>query len=157
MRGEESGIQGLRLMDLCDTEGVCTVRFAIGHHVRRMPRDQPVASVRTNRKLFAIACDRILAHRPFRYVRSYYTRCLREEQAPVCQAASRALEVVMSAPATIDCDVAFVEQAVRVGAFDAVQRTQALRRLVEAGRSADTAVRDFRAARAAWLRRAAIP
>jgi len=73
------------------------------------------------------------------------------------QAASRALEAVASMPATIDRDVSFVEQAVRAGAFDAVQRTQALRRLVEAGRIADTALRDFRAARAAWMRRTAGP
>ena len=69
------------------------------------------------------------------------------------QAASRALATVASMPATIDRDVSFVEQAVRAGAFDAVQRTQALRRLIEAGRVADTAVRDFRTARAAWVRR----
>jgi hypothetical protein len=56
-------------------------------------------------------------------------------------------------PATIDRDVTFIEQAVRAGAFDSLQRTQALRRLVESGRLADAAVRDFRAARAAWLRR----
>jgi outer membrane protein TolC len=71
------------------------------------------------------------------------------------QAASRALEAVRSMSATIDRDVTFVEQAVRAGAFDAVQRTQALRRLVETGRLADSAVRDFRATRAAWIRRAA--
>ncbi len=69
------------------------------------------------------------------------------------QAATRSLEAVASMPATIDRDVNFVEQAVRAGAFDAVQRTQALRRLIEAGRIADTAVRDFRTARAAWVRR----
>jgi outer membrane protein TolC len=72
-------------------------------------------------------------------------------------AATRALAAVASMPATIDRDVSFVEQAVRAGAFDAVQRTQALRRLVEAGRSADTAIRDFRTARAAWIRRAIGP
>jgi outer membrane protein TolC len=71
------------------------------------------------------------------------------------QAASRALATVASMPATIDRDVTFVEQAVRAGAFDAVQRTQALRRLVEAGRVADSTVRHFRTARAAWVRRTA--
>jgi len=55
--------------------------------------------------------------------------------------------------AAIDRDVTFVEQAVRAGAFDALQRTQALRRLLESGQINDTAVRDFRTARAAWLRR----
>src|SRR5262249_4909535 len=69
------------------------------------------------------------------------------------QAASRGLQAVSSMSATIDRDVAFVEQAVRAGAFDAVQRTQGLRRLLEAGQISDAAVRDFRAARAAWLRR----
>jgi outer membrane protein len=71
------------------------------------------------------------------------------------QAASRSLAMVAGMPATIDRDVTFIEQAVRAGAFDSLQRTQALRRLVESGRLADTAVRDFRAARAAWLRRTA--
>jgi hypothetical protein len=69
------------------------------------------------------------------------------------QAASRSLAMVGLMPATIDRDVTFIEQAVRAGAFDSLQRTQALRRLVESGRLADAAVRDFRAARAAWLRR----
>jgi hypothetical protein len=55
--------------------------------------------------------------------------------------------------ATIERDTSFVEQAVRAGAVDAVQRTQALRRLVESGRVTDTTIRDFRAARAAWIRR----
>jgi hypothetical protein len=49
---------------------------------------------------------------------------------------------------TIDRDTTFVEQAVRAGAFDAAQRTQALRGRVEAGRVADKAVRDFTSTRA---------
>lgn len=69
------------------------------------------------------------------------------------QAASRALQRVAATPAIIDRDVNFVEQAVTAGAFDALMRTQELRRLQEAGRRVDTAVRDLRAARAAWLRR----
>jgi len=71
------------------------------------------------------------------------------------QAASRGLEAVSSMTSTIDRDITFVEQAVRAGAFDAVQRTQALRRLVESGRLVDTAVRNFRSARAAWIRQTA--
>ncbi len=69
------------------------------------------------------------------------------------QAATRALTIAVATPRLIDRDMAFVEQAVRAGAFDAVQRTQALRRLEEAGRLSDAAVRDVRATRAAWLRR----
>jgi hypothetical protein len=49
----------------------------------------------------------------------------------------------------------FVEQAVRAGQFDALTRSVELRRLQEAGVRVDTAVRDYRAARAAWLRRGA--
>ena len=71
------------------------------------------------------------------------------------QAASRALEAVAPMAATIDRDANFIEQAVRAGAFDAVQRTLALRRLVDAGRLADTTIHDFRTARAAWIRRTA--
>src|SRR5262249_59998264 len=71
------------------------------------------------------------------------------------QAASRGLDAVSSMSATIDRDITFVGQAVRAGAFDAVQRTQALRRLLESGRLADTTVRDFRSARAAWIRQSA--
>ena len=72
------------------------------------------------------------------------------------QAAARALQRVAPTGAIIDRDVTFVEQAVRAGAFDTLTRTQALRRLQEAGRRVDTAVRDFRAARAAWLRRISV-
>ncbi len=68
-------------------------------------------------------------------------------------AAQRAAQAVANIPAVIDRDTDFVEQAVRAGAFDAVARTQALRRLSDSGRVADTTVREYRAARAAWLRR----
>ena len=68
-------------------------------------------------------------------------------------AATRALQAVADTPTLIDRDAGFVEQAVRAGAFDAVTRSLALRRLDDAGRRVDTAVRDLRAARAAWLRR----
>jgi outer membrane protein TolC len=70
------------------------------------------------------------------------------------QAARRAVHALGQTPAVMARDVGFVEQAVRAGAFDAVTRTQALRRLEESGRRVDTAVRDLRAARAAWIRRA---
>jgi outer membrane protein, heavy metal efflux system len=69
--------------------------------------------------------------------------------------ATRAAQAVANVPALVDRDADFVEQAVRAGAFDAVMRTQALRRLLDAGRAADTAVRDLRVARAAWVRRTA--
>ena len=72
------------------------------------------------------------------------------------QAAASALQSVAPTGTIIDRDVTFVEQAVRAGAFDTLTRTQALRRLQEAGRRVDTAVRDFRAARAAWMRRISI-
>ena len=72
------------------------------------------------------------------------------------QAAARALERVAPTGAIIDRDVTFVEQAVAAGAFDTLTRTVELRRLQEAGRRMDVAVRDFRAARAAWLRRISV-
>ena len=56
-------------------------------------------------------------------------------------------------PDLIERDAGFVEQAVRAGAFDAVTRSLTLRRLEEAGRRLDTAIRDYRIARATWLRR----
>jgi outer membrane protein TolC len=72
------------------------------------------------------------------------------------QAAARAFQRVAATTAIIDRDAAFVEQAVTAGAFDTLTRTQELRRLQDAGRRADTVVRDLRAARAAWLRRMAL-
>jgi outer membrane protein TolC len=72
------------------------------------------------------------------------------------QAAASALKRVAPTGAIIDRDVTFVEQAVGAGAFDTLTRTQELRRLQEAGRRVDTAVRDFRAARAAWIRRISV-
>jgi outer membrane protein TolC len=72
------------------------------------------------------------------------------------QATARALQRVAPTAAIIDRDVTFVEQAVAAGAFDAVTRTQELRRLQEAGRRVDVAVRDLRTARAAWIRRSSV-
>ncbi len=72
------------------------------------------------------------------------------------QTAERALARVAPTGAIIDRDVTFVEQAVGAGAFDTLTRTQELRRLQEAGRRVDTAVRDLRAARAAWIRRISV-
>lgn len=72
------------------------------------------------------------------------------------QAAARAFQRVATTTVTIDRDAAFVEQAVAAGAFDTLTRTQELGRLQDAGRRVDTAVRDLRAARAAWLRRIAL-
>jgi cobalt-zinc-cadmium efflux system outer membrane protein len=68
-------------------------------------------------------------------------------------AAQRAAQAVATMPALIDRDTDFVEQAVRAGAFDALTRTQALRRLTDTGRTMDTAIHDYRVARAAWIRR----
>ena len=71
------------------------------------------------------------------------------------EAAQRAAAAVANMLPVIDRDIGFVEQAVRAGAFDALTRTQALRRLIESGRVADTTIRDYRAARAEWIRRSA--
>jgi len=57
-------------------------------------------------------------------------------------------------PAVIERDAGFIEQAVRAGAFDAATRSVMLRRLEDAGQRVDDAVRDFRVARASWIRRA---
>jgi outer membrane protein, heavy metal efflux system len=69
------------------------------------------------------------------------------------EAAHRGAEAVANMPSLVERDTTFIEQALRVGAFDALTRTQALRRLAETGRTADTAIRDYRTARAAWIRR----
>jgi cobalt-zinc-cadmium efflux system outer membrane protein len=76
-----------------------------------------------------------------------------EETWATVDAAQRAADAVANMPAVIDRDTNFVEQAVRAGAFDALTRTQALRRLADTGRAVDTAIREYRAARAAWIRR----
>jgi len=70
--------------------------------------------------------------------------------------AARALQAVADTPSLIVRDAGFVEQAVRAGQFDTLTRALALRRLEEAGVRADTAVRDLRAARAAWIRRSRV-
>src|SRR5262249_30073443 len=49
------------------------------------------------------------------------------------EAAQRAAATVATMSALIERDVEFVERAVRAGAFDALTRTQALRRLSETG------------------------
>jgi hypothetical protein len=67
-------------------------------------------------------------------------------------AAARAVQTVAATPAILNRDAGFIEQAVRAGQFDASTRVIALRRLEDAGRRLDVAVRDLRAARAAWVR-----
>ena len=71
-------------------------------------------------------------------------------------AAARGLQVIAGTSSLIDRDADFVEQAVRAGAFDALTRSLALRRLEDASVRVDTVVRDYRAARAAWLRRSLV-
>jgi outer membrane protein, heavy metal efflux system len=71
--------------------------------------------------------------------------------------AARALQSVSATPAILNRNVDLVEQAVRAGFFDATTRVIALRRLEEAGRRLDVAVRDFRVARAAWVRMSQLP
>jgi cobalt-zinc-cadmium efflux system outer membrane protein len=101
----------------------------------------------------ARATGRVLAAEArFRTVRATVASELDSAWA-VAEAAQQAAGAVAGMAALIDRDAAFVEQAVRAGAFDALTRTQALRRLADSGRTADLAIRDYRAARAAWIRR----
>ncbi|HXE79943.1 MAG TPA: TolC family protein [Vicinamibacterales bacterium] len=72
-------------------------------------------------------------------------------------AAARAVQSVSGTAAILDRDVKFVEQAVRAGQFNAITRVITLRRLEEAGRRLDLAVRDLRVARAAWARASGLP
>jgi outer membrane protein TolC len=72
-------------------------------------------------------------------------------------AAARAVQTVVATPAMLNRDAGFIEQAVRAGQFDATTRVIALRRLEDAGRRLDLAVRDLRAARAAWVRVSGAP
>ncbi len=69
------------------------------------------------------------------------------------ESAARGLAAVAGMPTLIERDAGFIEQAVRAGAFDAVTRSVRLQRLEITGRTTDTAVRDYRAAVAAWIRR----
>ena len=69
------------------------------------------------------------------------------------ESAARALRAVAEIPTVIERDTGFIEQAVRAGAFDAVTRSVRLQRLENAARVADAAVPEYRAARAAWIRR----
>jgi cobalt-zinc-cadmium efflux system outer membrane protein len=69
------------------------------------------------------------------------------------ESAAGALQGVGDTSLLIDRDAGFIDQAVRAGQFDAVTRSFALRRLEEAALRVDTAVRDYRVARAAWVRR----
>lgn len=72
-------------------------------------------------------------------------------------AAARGLQSVSGTAAILNRDAGFVEQAVRAGQFNAIARVVALRRLEEAGRRLDVAVRDLRVARAAWVRASVLP
>lgn len=53
----------------------------------------------------------------------------------------------------IERELRLLEKAVQAGALDAVARSLVMRRLEEAGRRADAAVREVRVQRARWLRR----
>ena len=72
-------------------------------------------------------------------------------------AAARGVQAVATTPAILNRDASFIEQAVQAGQFDATTRVIALRRLEDAGRRLDVAVRDMRAARAAWVRVSGTP
>ena len=104
----------------------------------------------------ARATGRILAAEARLRIARGDVRAELESSWAALQAAVRAFQRVAATTAIIDRDAAFVEQAVTAGAFDTLTRTQELGRLQDAGRRVDTAVRDLRAARAAWLRRMAL-
>jgi outer membrane protein TolC len=98
----------------------------------------------------------LIAEAALRRVRADVTTELRSAWEALV-AASSALQRVSATPAILRRDVEFVEQAVRAGLFDATTRVITLRRLEEAGRRLDLAVRDVRIARAAWVRVSALP
>jgi cobalt-zinc-cadmium efflux system outer membrane protein len=98
----------------------------------------------------------LIAEATLRRVRADVTAELRAAWEALA-AASGALRHVSETPAILSRDVAFVEQAVRAGLVDATTRVTTLRRLEEAGRRLDLAVRDVRLARAAWVRVAVVP
>ena len=72
-------------------------------------------------------------------------------------AAVEALEAVAPSAAIVDRDFVLLEQAVRAGTMDAVTRALALRRLEDAGRRLDLAVREVRVAQARLERRVVSP
>ncbi len=78
-----------------------------------------------------------------------------EQAWSVYRAAAEAHEAVAPSAAILDRDFGLLEQAVRSGTMDAVVRATSLRRLEDAGRRLDVAVRDVRVARARWDRRVA--
>jgi outer membrane protein TolC len=98
----------------------------------------------------------LLAEATLRRVRADVVTELRSAWDALVAAAS-AQQRVSATPAILNRDVEFVEQAVRAGLFDATTRVMMLRRLEEAGRRLDLAVRDVRVARAAWVRVSALP
>ncbi len=78
-----------------------------------------------------------------------------EQAWSVYGSASGAHEAVAPGAAILERDFGLLEQAVRAGTMDAVVRANSLRRLEDAGRRVDLAVRDMRVARARWERRVA--
>ena len=78
-----------------------------------------------------------------------------EQAWSVYKAAAEAHQALVPSAAIIDRDFGLLEQAVRTGAMDAVARATSLRRLEDAGRRLDVAVRDVRVAHARWDRRVA--
>ncbi len=113
----------------------------------------PVPLFNRQREPRARATARILAAEArVRIVRADVRSELESSWSTVA-ATARAYDTVAGTEEIIERDAGFIENAVRAGAFDATTRTQALRRLEEAGRRLDLALRDLRAARAAWIRR----
>jgi outer membrane protein TolC len=117
----------------------------------------PLSLFNRQLELRARATGRLLAaEAALRHVRADASVELRSAWDALVTAA-RALQSVSATPVILNRDVEFMEQAVRAGLFDATTRVVTLRRLEEAGRRLDVAVRDLRVARAAWARVSGLP
>ena len=68
-------------------------------------------------------------------------------------AASGAFDALAGTSAIIERQFTLLDRALRAGVLDAVARTLAIRRLEDAGRRWDIAIREVRVARAGWIRR----
>lgn len=91
-----------------------------------------------------------------RAVRADVVRELQQSWAALA-AAREALDANRDAPGMVERDLALVEQAVRAGSFNSLERGVIVRRLEESGDRADQSVFELRTARARWMRRAGTP
>lgn len=71
------------------------------------------------------------------------------------RAAAATYQALAKTPQIVDREIGLLNKALATGALDTVARSQALRRLVDAGRRHDEALHDLRVARARWIRRTA--